>query len=447
MRYYRTGDLISIVWSVSIYIIGYRLTPMNRFALLIIISLTFTAFHVGAADAAVETSVRTYNSATPYPTDAPALSASLSQQIPYPAQPGEEVTLLIKTTNHGDEPAENIIWYLDVQEPFELKETEEATQTLPELRCGETANTEYYLTVDPDTRSGEYTLDFNITYSGDFDSDRHYLTTKSMTEITIRVMGHPDLVLIDADIPEVDLKSEFDAKFSIKNVGTGPAKNIKVCFENRTDILPERSIYYIDTVAPNETVLIESGFFVDTIVPSQHPLPIAIYYENETHGMQTAQRYSVLVPVSSGNTLFVYLDSQDELTAGVVGEITIGVANCGLARVKHVALAIADGDRFKLIDSDTRYIGDIENDDYDTVDFRILPESSDCSNVTVDVSYDDDYGNTYSMTTEIPIKVYTSKEMKAIAPKSGGYTWMIIAALVLLLAYLFRKRIKRIISK
>jgi hypothetical protein len=336
------------------------------------------------------------------------------------------VTLLIKTTNHGDEPAENIIWYLDVQEPFELKETEEATQTLPELRCGETANTEYYLTVDPDTRSGEYTLDFNITYSGDFDSNRHHLTTKSMTELTIRVMGHPDLVLIDADIPEVDLKSEFDAKFSIKNVGTGPAKNIKVCFENRTDILPERSIYYIDTVAPNETVLIESGFFVDTIVPSQHPLPIAIYYENETHGMQTAQRYSVLVPVSSGNTLFVYLDSQDELTAGVVGEITIGVANRGLARVKHVALAIADGDRFKLIDSDTRYIGDIENDDYDTVDFRILPESSDCSNVTVDVSYDDDYGNTYSMTTEIPIKVYTSKEMKAIAPKSGGYTWGLV---------------------
>jgi len=383
----------------------------------------------------------------PYPTDAPALSASLSQQIPYPAQPGEEVTLLIKTTNHGDEPAEDIIWYLDVQEPFELKETEEATQTLPELRCGETANTEYYLTVDPDARSGEYTLDLNITYSGDFDSDCSYLTTKSMTELTIRVMGHPDLVLIDADIPEVDLKSEFDAKFSIKNVGTGPAKNVKVYFENQTSVLPKTSIYYIDTVAPGETVLIESGFFVDTIIPSQHPLPITIYYENETHGMQPAQRYSVLVPVSSGNTLFVYLDSQDELIDGMVGEITIGVANRGLARAKHVVLTIADENQFELIDTDTRYIGDIESDDYDTVDFRILPESSDCSNVTVDVSYDDDYGDAYGMTTELPIKVYTSKEMKAIAPKGGGYTWIIIAVLVLLLAYIFRKRIRRIVSK
>ncbi len=420
---------------------------MNRFALLMIISLTLVAAHAGVADATVKTRTHTYSSSTPYPTDAPALSASLFQQIPYPAQPGEEVTLLIKTTNHGDEPAENIIWYLNVPEPFELEEIDEEIQTLPELRCGETANTEYHLTVDPDARSGEYTLELNVTYSGDFDSDRPYLTTKSMIELTIRVMGHPDLVLLDADIPEVDLKSEFDAKFSIKNVGTGPAKNVKVFFGNQTSILPKTSIYYIDTVEPGETALIESSFFVDTIVPSQHPLPIAIYYENETHGMQPAQQYSVLVPVSSGNTLFVYLDSQDELTAGVIGEITIGVANCGLARVKHVALAIADGDRFKLIDSDTRYIGDIENDDYDTVDFRILPESSDCSNVTVDVSYDDDYGNTYSMTTEIPIKVYTSKEMKAIAPKSGGYTGIIIAALVLLLAYLFRKRIKRIISK
>ncbi|MEA1869470.1 MAG: NEW3 domain-containing protein [Euryarchaeota archaeon] len=425
---------------------------MNRFALLILVSLALVASHASAAGFIDGTDSSVYRSVGYYPgppahTDAPALAASLSQQIPYPAQPGEEVTLLIKTRNYGDEPAEDVIWYLDVQEPFELKETEEATQTLPELRCGETANTEYYLTVDPDARSGEYILDLNITYSGDFDSNRHYLTTKSMTELTIRVMGHPDLVLIDADIPEADLKSEFVANFSIKNVGTGPAKNVKVYFKNQTNILPKMSIYYIDTISPGATALIESGFFVDTTTPSQHPLPIAIHYENETHGTQPAQEYSVLVPVSSGNTLFVYLDSQYELTAGVIGEITIGVANCGLARVKHVALAIADGDRFKLIDSDTRYIGDIENDDYDTVDFRILPESSDCSNVTVDVSYDDDYGNTYSMTTEIPIKVYTSEEMKAIAPKSGGYTGIIISALVLLLAYLFRKRIKRIISK
>jgi len=423
---------------------------MNRFALLIIISLTLVAFHAGAADA-IENAVSTptgfkiYDSAPPYPIDSPMLSLSLSQQIPYPAQPGEEVTLLIKTTNHGDEPAENVIWYLDVQEPFELKETEKATQTLPELRCGETANTEYYLTVDPDARSGEYTLDLNITYSGEF--DRRTLTTKSKVELTIRVMGHPDLVLLDADIPEVDPKSEFVANFSIKNVGTGPAKNVKVYFKNQTSILPKMSMYYIDTVAPGATVWIESGFFVDTTTPSQHPLPIAIHYENETHGAAPVQEYSVLVPVSSGNTLFIYLDSQDELVESAVGDITIGIANRGLARAKHVVLTIADGDQFKLIDTDTRYIGDIESDDYDTVDFKILPESSDCRNVTVDVSYADDYGNTYSVATELPIKVYTSGEMKAIAPAGGGYTEIIIVALVLLLVYVFRKRIKRIISK
>ena len=137
-----------------------------------------------------------------YPTDAPALTASLSQQIPYPAHPGEELTLVIKTTNFGDEPAKDIIWYLDAKEPFELKETDDATQTLPELRCGETANTDYYLTVDPDARSGEYIIDLNITYSGDFDSDREYLTTKSEVELTVVVQGSPDLVLLNADIPK-----------------------------------------------------------------------------------------------------------------------------------------------------------------------------------------------------------------------------------------------------
>jgi hypothetical protein len=421
---------------------------MKRFALLIIISLTLVAFHTGAADPTANPTpnptVKKYDSAPPYPIDSPMLSASLSRQIPYPAQPGEEVTLLIKTTNHGDEPAENVIWHLDVQEPFELKDTEKAAQTLPELRCGETANTEYYLTVDPDARSGEYTLDLNITYSGEF--DRRTLTTKSKVELTIRVMGHPDLVLLDADIPEVDPKSEFVANFSIKNVGTGPAKNVKVYFENQTSILPKMSIYYIDTVAPGATVWIESGFFVDTTTPSQHPLSIAIHYENETYGTEPAQEYSVLVPVSSGNTPFIYLDSQDKLTEGAVGEITIGVANRGLARAKHVVLTIADGNRFELIDTDTRYIGDIESDDYDTVDFKILPRS-DCINITVDVSYADDYGNTYGMTAELPIKVQPSKGKWVLFLQNvGKYAWIFVV-LIALLAYVFRKRIKRIISK
>ncbi len=422
---------------------------MNWFALLILISLALVASHASAAGFIDGTDSNVYRPVGYHPpppahTDAPALAASLSQQIPYPAQPGEEVTLLIKTRNYGDEPAEDVIWYLDVKEPFELKDAD--GETLPELRCGETTDTEYYLTVDPDARSGEYILDLNITYSADFDPDRHYLTTKSKFEIRVRVMGHPDLVLLDADIPKVDPKSEFDAKFSIKNVGTGPAKNVKVYFENQTSILPKMSIHYIDMVAPGETKLIESVFFVDTTTPSQHPLSIAIHYENETHGMQPEQRYSVLVPVSSGNTLFVYLDSQDELTPGRVGDITIGVANRGLAEVKHIITTIVENDQFKVIGSNTGYIGDVESDDYDTADFTILPRQG-CRNVTIKVDYADDYGNQYNMTTDVPIKVYSSAEMKAIAPGGGGYTWVIIGALILLLAFVFRKRIKRIIAR
>ena len=412
-----------------VYIMSHKYAPMKRLTLLVITSALLMTSCACAA----------YG---PYHTDAPALVANLSQQIPYPAQPGEEVTLVIKTTNVGDEPAKNIVWYLDVKEPFELKDVD--GETLPELRSGETANTEYYLTVDPDARSGEYIIDLNITYSGDFDNE--YLITKSTVEITIRVMGHPDLVLLDADVPKADPKSEFDAKFTIKNVGTGPAKNVKVYFENQTSILPRMSICYIDTIEPGEIVVIESSFFVDTTTPSQYPLGITIRYEDEVHEAQPVQSYSVLAPVSSGNTLFVYLDSQDELTPGRVGDITIGVANRGLAEAKHIIITIVEDDQFKVIGSSTGYIGDVESDDYDTADFTILPQSG-CRNVTIKVDYADDYGNQYSMTTDVPIKVYSSEEMEEIAPGGGGYTWIIIAALVLLLAFVFRKRIKRIISR
>ena len=408
----------------------YNYAPMKWLTLFIIVCVSLMAPDAGAEGL--------------YPTDAPALTASLSQQIPYPAHPGEEVTLVIKTTNSGDEPAKNIIWHLDAKEPFELKEAGKATQTLPELRCGETANTGYYLTVDPDARSGEYIIDLNITYSGEF--DRKYLTTKSKMEITVRVQGSPDLVLLDANVPEAATKSEFDAKFSIKNVGTGPAKNVKVFFANQTSILPKTSIRYIDTIAPGETAVVESGFFVDTTTLSQHPLPITIRYEDEVHEAQPVQSYSVLVPVVSGNTLFIYLDSQDKLTAGTVGEITIGVANRGLARAKHVSLTISDGTQFKLIDTSIRYIGDIESDDYDTVDFVILPEEG-CDGISVEVDYADDYGNQYSMTSDVPIKIYSPKEMRAIAPQAGGSTGLVVGAIILVLIFVFRKRIKRIISR
>lgn len=383
-------------------------------------------------------------SADSYRYDSPAITVTLSQQIPYPAHPGEELTLVIKTMNCGGEPAMNIVWHLDAKEPFELKETGEATQTLPELRVSETTNTEYHLTVDPDARSGEYIIDLNITYSGEF--DRKHLTTKSEVELTVVVQGSPDLVLLSADIPEATTKSEFDAEFSVKNVGTGPAKNVKVFFVNQTSILPKQSICYIDTIAPGETAVVKSGFFVDTTTLSQHPLPITIRYEDEVHETQPAQLYSVLVPVISGNTLFVYLDSQDQLTPGTVGEVTIGIANRGLARAKHVSLTISNEAQFELIDTSIRYIGDIESDDYDTVDFAILPDAS-CDSISVDVDYADDYGNQYTMTSDVPIKVYSPEELRAIAPQTGGSTGMVVGASILILLFVFRKRIKRIISR
>jgi hypothetical protein len=63
------------------------------------------------------------------------------------------------------------------------------------------------------------------------------------------------------------------------------------------------------------------------------------------------------------------------------------------------------------------------------------------------VHYADDYGEAYDTTVNVPIRVYTAGEMRAISPENGGNTALIIGALVIVLIIVFRKRIKRIISR
>ncbi len=80
------------------------------------------------------------------------------------------------------------------------------------------------------------------------------------------------------------------------------------------------------------------------------------------------------------------------------------------------------------------------------MDFAILPDAG-CDGIAVEVDYADDYGNQYSMTSDVPIKVYSPEEMRAIAPQAGGSTGMVVGAIILILLFVFRKRIKRIISR
>ncbi len=370
-----------------------------------------------------------------------ALSVNLTQQTPFPAEPGKDLDLKLIISNWGYKSATNVNITLELKSPFELKSGETSTKIYNSIWSGKSLEVEYNLRVDSNAVSGNYKLNVNLIYYSD--SVRYEKTE----EIEIRVVGKPDIILINTTgIENAKPKSNFDLCFNYKNIGTGPAKNTKISFSTtQTVFAPKISNLYIGEIKAGEVKETCLNFYINTSTPSEYSLPITFSYENELSESQTPQTYYVSIPVIEENEPFVYLDSQTKFGQNSLGSLTIGIANRGLSRIKYLTVNLEKSDCFELLDTNTRYIGNIESDDYDTVDFDII---NNCEpgmhSFVVKINYKDEYGNSYELEKTLSMKVYSKTELALLSPPNTTFYWVILIVLIFLGYYLFiRKKIHK----
>ena len=175
-----------------------------------------------------------------------------------------------------------------------------------------------------------------------------------------------------------------------------------------------------------------------------YKIPLKISYLDEDE--ERHERESLIgVTVNSPPIIGVELED-GLLLKDQNNEVTLRVINKGLSDVKFLEVEAGKSTYYSLISKGSVYIGDIDSDDFDSVDFRLFFKEKTPSTVSmpVTITYRDITNKEYSEEFDVDLKVYsTEKALELGLIQKSKTTTYIGAAVVLIVLWIIYRKIKK----
>lgn len=167
-----------------------------------------------------------------------------------------------------------------------------------------------------------------------------------------------------------------------------------------------------------------SYFFNDTIIPKTSFISLTINAEPELE-----------------------ISYAGDLIRGQNNKINIKITNTGLTGIKFLEVELKDSTNTKVLGSKKVYIGDIESDDFDSIDFNLFIDNTASSSTTLPIklSYRDATNNIKTESINLQIKTYNLKEAQALGliKKNNTMIYLGLAVVLVVLWVVYRKLKKR----
>ena len=367
-----------------------------------------------------------------------AIQIDNPQYQPNIIHPGDDVDLWIKITNNNyDNEIKNVVVEVSPHYPFELRQVNpvKGKAKIGHLNPGESDTVYFKLHVDENAPSRDYRIDVKVSYDEVKEENREEIIYhKEITKIYyLPVYGIASFQLKINDTSIIPGKTKT-IKLDVKNVGTGNAKylNIYLIGNDKINILGGGSVFIGCLKANNQYIIPIKIYAVPEIENGIYSINAKLFWIGED-----GRQYNLTIPLNIrvvkkiyANQPYIYLD--DVKNKGDYVEITIGIANRGTAKIRHCVMTLTvNGKNY------TKYIGDLDEDDYDTSVFEI----NDFGDIPIKVTltYFDDYHNPYNTTETFNIHVEKVEKQESLNPIYiiGG-----VVVVIILILYI-RKRQKR----
>ena len=173
-----------------------------------------------------------------------------------------------------------------------------------------------------------------------------------------------------------------------------------------------------------------------------YKIPVKISYEINGDEKESTELISLTVSSEPKITL----STDGALIKGRESLITIEIINDGIAEAKFVSIELIDPVKARINSKNYEYIGNIDSDDFDSVEYSLFTEINAGSEILIPVmlKYKDFSNKDYTKTETLKIPVYTIEEAqnRGIIEKPSYTTYIVIAAIVLV--YIVYRVIKSI---
>jgi len=176
------------------------------------------------------------------------------------------------------------------------------------------------------------------------------------------------------------------------------------------------------------------------------PVKISYNYEDENSTVLEGQKSELIsVTVNSEPELKVSLDDSVVLVRGKENVFTLKIVNSGLSDIKFLYVIASDASGMKFLSEKEQYIGDIDSDDFDSVDYNVVVngDASNTISLPVTLTFMDATNKEFTETSSLVLKTYSLKEARELGlvdkPKVTAY----VVIFILVVGYIVYRTIRK----
>jgi len=245
-----------------------------------------------------------------------------------------------------------------------------------------------------------------------------------------------------------------DIEIGLKNNGDEDVSDVSVYLDLK-DIpfapFDSSSEFGISEIREDKTKYAKFEIIALSNTKSQtYKIPVEIVYTEEE--VVKTKNSLISINVNSEPVIGV-LGEDDLLIKGRESEVVIKIINKGLSDIRFLEVEVGSSSYFNLLSQKNVYVGDLDSDDFDSVDFNVFFKNSVAENFNFPVvlKYQDSFNNKYEKSFDVQLKVYSKNKAVELGliekSNTGYYVWGVIVLIVSFFVYRWwrkRKRMKKV---
>jgi hypothetical protein len=382
---------------------------------------------------------------------------SMVNQEPDPVEPGKYITVRFKIANYGRRDTGMITIGISPEFPFTVVgdgEYEKSIGVLQSRQLGDKSEiVEWKLLVDKDAPEG--TNQIVIYYTDSLDSG----TTVYRDSFSINVRRSDsflDVVSIQTEPELVEPGQETTLLIKLKNTADSFVKDVRITLgleDKDITTIGSTNQRAIQKINGNEEVEIRYQILPSSGIPiGIQNIPINIEFKDNLNNLYSRDALFGL-KINSPIEYLIYLDETDITQINQKGDISMRVSNPGLDDIRFLTVELKNSPQYRILSAPQVYIGNVESDDYESVNYNIYTkESGDDGVITLRVlmTFRDNYNKKYTVENEVLLQLYSTDAARkyGLAP-TPNYTWAVVLLLLVALGfwiYLRRKKKKKALA-
>ncbi len=382
---------------------------------------------------------------------------------PAPVEPGKYTDIWFEIRNLGNEDITDFeITFVD---GFPLTVTSDKTIYLRRLEPGKAVPFKFTIHANENVQEDDYkvSLQYYLRNIGTGSTESFTIslkrlnrivsaTTAKITGTTIKIdpgkilPGEAAEVLINIQNTAAYLMRDITVKLDLSSADT-PFAPIGTTSEKRIEEIP----------AGESANLIFNLMALPAAEANVYKVPLEIEYYDELGDKYIKDDLIGLI-IGGEPKFHIEIKESNLYNKRDTGEITINFVNTGLTKIKFLTVElgkskrvfdifgykILEKDNYKILSEDKVYLGDIDPDDDDSVEFRLkLSSFSNKINLPVKLNFRDGNNNEYTRDLNAELEIYSKKEMGFKANYNGVKILFVFLLVMLFFGYRKWKKVNK----